>query len=160
MQLNEEFSIDTLPKGSNNFEALPPAIYEATITQAELKDTKAGTGQYIKIRYDIVGPTHQGRVIFGNFNIKNPNPKAEEIGRQQLGEMMTAIGISKVNNTDQLIGARLKIKLVVRSSEEYGEQNDIKGWSSVSGASIPKISETSESTTAATSKASPPWAKK
>ena len=160
MQLNEEFSIDTLSKGSNNFEALPPAIYEATITQAELKDTKAGTGQYIKIRYDIVGPTHQGRVVFGNFNIKNPNPKAEEIGRQQLGEMMTAIGIAKVNNTDQLIGARLKIKLVVRSSEEYGEQNDIKGWSSVSGASIPKVSETSESTTAATSKASPPWAKK
>lgn len=160
MQLNEEFTLDTLPKGSNNFEALPPNIYEATITQAELKDTKAGTGQYIKIRYDIVGPTHQGRVVFGNFNIKNPNPKAEEIGRQQLGEMMTAIGIAKVNNTDQLIGARLKIKLVVRSSEEYGEQNDIKGWSSVSGASIPKISETSESTSAATSKASPPWAKK
>lgn len=160
MQLNEEFSLDTLPKSTNSFEALPPNIYEATITQAELKDTKAGTGQYIKIRYDIVGPTHQGRVVFGNFNIKNPNPKAEEIGRQQLGEMMTAIGIAKVNNTDQLIGARLKIKLVVRSSEEYGEQNDIKGWSSVSGASIPKVSETSESTTAATSKASPPWAKK
>ena len=160
MQLNEEFSLDTLPKSTSSFDPLPAGIYEVTITKAELKDNKAGTGQLISIRYDIVGPTHQGRVIFGNFNIKNPNPKAEEIGRQQLGEMMTAIGISKVNNTDQLIGARLKIKLVVRSSEEYGEQNDIKGWSSVSGASIPKISETSESTTAATSKASPPWAKK
>jgi hypothetical protein len=160
MQLNEEFSLDTLPKSTNSFDPVPAGIYEVTITKAELKDNKAGTGQFISIRYDIVGPTHQGRVVFGNFNIKNASPKAEEIARQQLGELMAAIGINRVNDTDQLIGARLKIKVSIRLSEEYGPQNDIKGWSSVSGASIPKISETSESTTAATSKASPPWAKK
>jgi len=159
MQLNEEFTLDTLPKSTNNFEALPVGWYDVVITQAEVKDTKAGNGQYIKVRYDVSGPTHQGRVIFGNFNIRNPNPKAEEIGRQQLGELMSSIGVSRVNDTDQLIGANLKIKLAIRSSEQYGDQNDIKGWASAGGASIPKVSETSTSA-AATSKASPPWAKK
>jgi hypothetical protein len=73
--LNEEFNVNELPVGNNNFEPLPAGWYSATISQSELKDTKAGNGQYIKLRYDITGPTHQGRVVFGNLNIKNPNPK-------------------------------------------------------------------------------------
>jgi hypothetical protein len=61
--LNEEFNVNELPVGNNNFEPLPAGWYSATISQSELKDTKAGNGQYIKLRYDITGPTHQGRVV-------------------------------------------------------------------------------------------------
>jgi len=104
-QLNETFSVDALPVSDRNFEPLPAGWYTAVVNGAEIKNTKAGTGQYIAVRYDITGPTHQGRVVFGNLNIKNPNPKAEEIGRQQLGELMRAIGLSTVQDTDQLIGS-------------------------------------------------------
>ena len=110
--LNEEFNVNELPQGNGNFEPLPAGWYTATISQSELKATKAGNGQYIKLRYDITGPSHQGRVVFGNLNIKNANPKAEEIGRQQLGDIMRAIGLAKVTDTDQLIGGQIAIKLM------------------------------------------------
>jgi len=79
--LDEEFSIDSLPQGTSNFDPLPEGWYNASITGAEIKATKMGDGKYIACKYTITGPSHQGRVVFGNLNIKNASTKAEEIGR-------------------------------------------------------------------------------
>ena len=161
--LNEEFNVNELPQGNGNFEPLPAGWYTATISQAELKPTKAGNGQYIKLRYDVTGPSHQGRVVFGNLNIKNANPKAEEIGRQQLGDIMRAIGLAKVTDTDQLIGGQIAIKLEVKEDAQYGASNEVKGFKSVSGSVAPAASipqGQSNPAPAASSKAAPPWAKK
>jgi hypothetical protein len=161
--LNEEFNVNELPQGNGNFEPLPAGWYTATISQSELKATKAGNGQYIKLRYDITGPSHQGRVVFGNLNIKNANPKAEEIGRQQLGDIMRAIGLAKVTDTDQLIGGQIAIKLEVKEDAQYGASNEVKGFKSVSGSVAPAASipqGQSNPAPAASAKAAPPWAKK
>jgi hypothetical protein len=164
-QLLETFSVDALPQSTNNFEPLPAGWYTAVVNGAEIKNTKAGTGQYIAVRYDITGPTHQGRVVFGNLNIKNPNPKAEEIGRQQLGELMRAIGLTTVQDTDQLIGGQLSIKLDVRESELYGASNDVKGFKSnkTSGVLNAHVALGEKNATvmqSAPAKAAPPWVKK
>tara|TARA_R110000868_G_scaffold150554_3_gene373860 strand:+ start:695 stop:1186 length:492 start_codon:yes stop_codon:yes gene_type:complete len=160
--LPETFDINELPVGNaGNFEPLPAGWYTCTISQAELKATKAGDGQYIKLRYDITGPTHQGRVVFGNLNIKNANAKAEEIGRQHLGEIMRAIGLAKVTDTDQLIGGQIAIKLGIKPDKGFGASNDAKGFKSVSGSVAPSASAVpAAAAPAATGKAAPPWAKK
>jgi len=158
--LTETFDVNELPVGNaGNFEPLPVGWYTCTISQAELKDTKAGNGQYIKLRYDITGPSHQGRVVFGNLNIKNANPKAEEIGRQQLGEIMRAIGLAKVADTDQLIGGHISIKLDIKQDAQYGASNEVRGFKSVSGSVAPAATAAPASAPAA-AKAAPPWAKK
>jgi hypothetical protein len=72
--LGQTFNADDLPQG-NTYEPLPAGWYTATIADAELKTTKDGSGQYIKVRYDITGPTHQGRVVFGNINTKASRPR-------------------------------------------------------------------------------------
>ena len=154
--LDEEFTLDTLPQGTSNFEPLPEGWYNAAITGAEIKDTKAGDGKYIACKYTITGPSHQGRVVFGNLNIKNASTKAEEIGRQQLGEIMRAIGLSSVRDTDQLIGGNLSIKLVVKTGEYAG--NEIKAFKSIGGGGG-MVSKPAPSAPAAPGKA-PPWAKK
>lgn len=160
--LTETFDINELPVGNtNNFEPLPAGWYTCTISQAELKATKAGNGQYIKLRYDITGPSHQGRVVFGNLNIKNANPKAEEIGRQQLGEIMRAIGLAKVTDTDQLIGGEIAIKLDIKQDAQYGASNEVRGFKSMSGSVAPSVpSAPASAPAAAGSKTAPPWAKK
>jgi len=158
--LNEEFNVNELPQGNGNFEPLPAGWYTATISQSELKATKAGNGQYIKLRYDITGPSHQGRVVFGNLNIKNANPKAEEIGRQQLGDIMRAIGLAKVTDTDQLIGGQIAIKLEVKEDAQYGASNEVKGFKSVSGSAAPTAAIPQVQSNSAPTKAAPPWAKK
>lgn len=156
--LNEEFDIAELPQGKGNFDPLPAGWYNATISQADLTTTKAGNGQYIKIRYDITGPTHQGRVVFGNLNIKNPNVTAEEIGRQQLGDLMRAIGLARVKNTDQLIGGNLQIKLSIRADEGYEPSNDVKGYKTAGGGTAKQ--NTQSPAESKTGKSSPPWATK
>lgn len=158
--LGQTFSANDLPQG-NTYEPLPAGWYTATIAAAELMLTKDGTGQYIKIRYDITGPTHQGRVVFGNLNIKNASAKAEEIGRQQLGELMRAIGLARITDTDQLIGGNLMIKLGVRpATDQYPAQNEVKGFKAITGAAPTFAPAASAPTASAPGKAAPPWAKK
>lgn len=154
--LDQTFSADEMPVSEKSYDVLPAGWYTASITAAELKNTKAGTGQYIAIRCDITGPSHQGRVVFGNLNIRNPNPKAEEIGRQQLGEVMRAIGIAKVQDTDELIGGQLSIKVDIRSSEQYGDQNEVRAFKAIAGSTPPAPAVKA----AAGGKAAPPWQKK
>ena len=162
--LNETFSVDTLPQADNNFEALPAGWYQVHITGAELRNTKAGTGAYIAVRYDVLGPTHQGRVVFGNLNIRNPNPKAEEIGRQQLGSLMRAIGLSQVSDTDQLIGGQLMIKLAIRPADgQYEASNDVKDFKAVGGAApavVGAMASNNAPAAPAAASAAPPWARK
>lgn len=154
--LSQSFDVSDLPQPSKDYSPLPAGWYSATISGAEVKETKAGTGEYIAVKYSITGPTHQGRVIFGNLNIKNPSPKAEEIGRQQLGDLMRAIGLARVTDTDQLIGGSLVIKLNVKDDDKYGERNEVKDFKAVIGA----ISVLPTAAPAAPAKAAPPWAKK
>jgi hypothetical protein len=165
--LGQSFSADQLPQGNGgNYDPLPPGWYTANITQAELKSTAAGDGQYIKMRYDIMGPTHAGRVVFGNINIKNASSKAEEIGRQQLGEIMRAIGLARVQDTDQLIGASIQVKLDVRpartdekTGKTYEAQNEVRGFKAITssdsgGSSFPNFESSAPK---AESKKVPPW---
>jgi len=158
--LDEEFNVETLPVGNtSNFEPLPEGWYNATISGAEIRATKAGDGKLIAVKYAITGPTHQGRVIFGNLNIKNASTKAEEIGRQQLGEIMRAIGLAKVTDTDQLIGGSLSIKLAVKTGEYAG--NEVKGFKALGGGS-PSLASSAPFNPPASKPAgaTPPWAKK
>ena len=150
---------------SQTYEPIPAGWYSASITECDLKDTKAGTGQYLRVRYDITGPSHEGRVVFGNLNIRNPNPKAEEIGRQQLGSLMRAIGLASLTDTDQLIGGNCQIKVSVRPGDgQYDASNDIKAWKSVSGspapAAAPAPAKTAAPAPAAATGSTAPWLRK
>jgi len=170
--LEHAISLDDLPEstGDVDFKPLPSGWYQVSINKAELRNTKDETGQYIAVRYDVTGPTHQGRVVFGNLNIKNKSEKAESIGRAQLGELMRALGLSKVSDTDQLVGGSLSIKLDVREArtdsatgKTYEASNDVKGFKA-SGDAMPASAVPSFSKPAAaapkTDSAAPPWAKK
>lgn len=156
--LPNPFELDDLPSGGGSYEALPAGWYTAVINSAEIKQTKTKTGSYIAIRYDITGPTHQGRVVFGNLNITNESQKAEEIGRQQLRGLMEAIGLSKLTDTDQLIGGNVKIKLKIESSQQYGDSNQVSGFAKIDGAA-PVSRPAAAAAPAAKSSSAPPWAR-
>lgn len=159
--LDDVYNADEMPQGNTGeFEPLPAGWYSAQINSADLRTTKSGTGKYIAIRYDITGPTHQGRVVFGNINIKNDNSKAEEIGRQQLGDIMRAIGLDSVCDTDQLLGGALQIKLAIKNDDQYGAKNEVKGFKALAGSSQPRpMTGTSETKPTPTAGSKPPWAK-
>jgi len=153
-QIDNDILDRKLPEKSS-FEPLSAGWYEAKIHTSELADTKAG-GRVIKLRYDILGPTGQGRVVFGSITLRNANPVAVEIGDQQRADLVAATGLGSMTDTDQLVGCSLQIKLAVRRSEEYGDSNEVKGFKP-SGGGIPKTSGIGATPAAAGTKA--PWAK-
>ena len=109
-------------------------------------------------------------MIFSNLNIKNASAKAEEIGRQQLGDIMRAIGLAKVNDTDQLIGGNVNIKLAIRdkrtdekTGKTYDASNEVKAYRAINGGAAPAFQASAPAAAPASSapaKAAPPWAKK
>jgi hypothetical protein len=139
--LGESFNADDLPTGSTGeYELLPEGLYSAMIAKAEVGQTKSGTGTKIDLRLDITGPTHQGRVIFAAINIRNQSAKAEEIGRQQLGEIMRAIGLPRLEDSDQLVGGQLQIKVKIKHpspddvARGYSQaRNDVGGYRALAG---------------------------
>lgn len=146
---------EDLPVSTQSSDPIPAGWYTAIITESEVKDTKAGNGKYIKLRFDVVGPTHQGRVVFTNLNIRNQNPKAEEIGHQKLGQLMAATGIESLSDTDQFIGQTAAIKVSIRKSDEYGDQNEVKAYKSPNGSTAPAPAATASAPAASV----PPWRK-
>jgi hypothetical protein len=164
--LGETFSTDDLPVSDRSYDLIPEGWYNVSITKADLGQTKSGTGTKIDMRYDITGPSHEGRVVFGSINIRNQSQKAEEIGRQQLGEIMRAIGLANVEDTDQLIGGQIQIKIKIRKPTDndkangyHDDKNEIGGWKSLNGSTPLPASTAAPAATSAPGGSKPPWAK-
>jgi len=151
-----------LPVGEKSFDVLPAGEYTSSIRTAELCTTKAGNGQYIKLQLSISGPSHAGRVVFANINVRNASQKAEEIGRQQLGDIMRAIGVLQLNDTDQLVGGSMAIKLSVKDDPQYGKSNEVKAFKAVNGSAPPMPSSQASGAAkpAAAAGSAPPWARR
>ena len=152
--LDTPISLDDIPADeSRDFEPIPAGLYTATVAGIDLRFTKAGTGQYLAVRLDVTGPTHEGRVLWTNLNIRNPNPKAEEIARQQLAAIMKAARVDLVQDTDVLIGASVGVKVSISEDAAYGKRNEVK---SISAASEPARSAP-PMPAAAPAASTPPW---
>jgi len=126
MKLDEVIHFNELP--DNELTVVPAGWYTATIAEAEVKTSKRGDGQYLSIRYTVLGPTHQGRSVYGNITLHNASEAATRIGRAQLKELMRAISLAQLSDTDQLVGATLQIRVTVRDDPQYGQSNEVKGW--------------------------------
>lgn len=148
-----EFASEELPQGEA-YELVPAGWYSACISEAGLASNKSGTGEVLKIKFTILGPTHEGRVIFGNLNIKNQSQKAEEIALQDLRAIMESIALSRVKDTDQLIGGNLRIKVTkVAANGDYAEKNEVRGYKPIDGSFEKKEKEPSRET----QKKKTPW---
>jgi len=176
-----QFTDDDLQStGDGDFSPLPTGEYSVTIDGADLKQTNKGDGTYINMKMIVDGPTNMGRVVFGKLNIQNQSQKAEAIGRGQLGDILRILGIQAATfeDTDQLLGGQMLVKLVVKDAvyetddrgnkvEKYKAGNDVKAYKPLTGGTPaqapaprqPAPAPQRQATPAPASK-SPPWAKK
>lgn len=150
-----DFDASEVPAAERSFELLPAGWYTATITGAEVRQTKTGTGSYLRVEFTVSDPA--GRKVWSNFNVRNQNSAAETIGRQQLAELLRAVGKPRLGDTDELIGSTASIKVKVREAANgYDASNEVSGSKSLDGAAPPAPTAKA----AAPAKAAPPWAKK
>jgi hypothetical protein len=116
---------------------IPAGRYSAVVEKAEVTPTKSG-GEMIKIQLKVLeqGPFF-GRSIFDNFNIRNANPQAVQIGLGQLKGFMRAAGHPNPNRLEtvtELMGLKAVVITKIDNDPQYGEQTRVKGYSSVTPA--------------------------
>ena len=112
-----------------SYDPVPEGEYILKALEAEEKDTSAGTGSYIKVKFEIVKGEYAGRWIWANFNINNPSEKAQRIGRQQLVAWATACGKPDADDTDKLLDKPFKAAVNIEAGKDgYKDSNRIKAF--------------------------------
>lgn len=143
------------------FDLLPAGKYVAQIIDSEVVETKAGTGQMLKLTFEILDGEHVNRKTWARLNIANQNEQAEKIGRAQLSALCHAVGVLKLTDSVQLHSKPVLITVKVRQpkpGDTYGPSNDVSGFAPVSSAPPATLAK-SAARPAAPAASTPPWAK-
>jgi len=121
----EEYNPDT----PVSYDPVPDGEYTLKCLEAEEKTTSAGTGSYIKAKFEITKGEYAGRWVWQNFNVNNPSEKAQRIGRQQLVAWATACGKPDADDTDRLLDKPFRAAVSIeKGTGGYADSNRIKAF--------------------------------
>lgn len=157
------FDPNTVPADEDR-ELLPAGLYVAQVIESEVKATKSGSGQILKLTWEILQGPSSRRRVWQQINIVNANPTAQKIGQQELKRITDALGLGPITNSDALHFKPLTIQVAVKEAEgQYTAQNVIKD---VRAANVGAVVTNDEPPFAAAPSSSAqggarsPWAKK
>lgn len=109
------------------YEVLPAGKYRAQIVESDMRVTRNGMGQFLWLMLDILEGPHQGRKIFDQLNLVNPNPTTVEIAQRTLSAICHATGKLQVNDSEELHLIPMTIQVTVKPPKDgYGEKNSIR----------------------------------
>lgn len=119
-----------------DFTPLPSGEYVAQIIDSDMKPTRAGTGQYLELTFQVVDGPMQGRLVWSRLNLDNPNAQAVQIAQQDLSAICHAIGhLQAVTDSTVLHNRPMVIRVEYREgSGNYGPSNEVKGYKRIEGA--------------------------
>lgn len=114
----------------NDFQPIPAGKYVTFIEEVTINETKAGTGQYLRIKLRVAdGQPYANRIIWTYINFQNTNPVAERIGQQKLNQLLLSCGLHVIQDTDELLNRVVLAQVVVReASNGYEASNDVKAF--------------------------------
>lgn len=108
------------------FEALPKADYPGIAVESEMKPTKAGTGEYLQVVFEVLDGQYKGRKLWRRMNIKNPNSTAQDIGQRELAELCKACGIPRPQDSSELHNIPVMLSVDTELDDRRREVNVVK----------------------------------
>ena len=145
-----------------SYDPIPDGEYVLKALDAEEKATSAGTGSYIKAKFEVVKGEFAGRLIWQNFNVNNPSEKAQRIGRQQMVAWATACGKPDADDTDKLLEKPFRAAVSIeKGTGGYSDSNRIKAFlfnqEAAPAKAAPKPAAKPAPAAAPASKSANPW---
>lgn len=135
--LGESIDVDNIVPERGDFEPLPAGPYMAQVTDSDVVATKAGTGSILKLTFEVMEGPYANRKFFMNLNFRNPNATAQRIAQEQIKQICDAVGhTGQLTDSEVLHYRPLRAQLVIKRDPEYGDKNEVKKVSTLSG-SIP-----------------------
>lgn len=114
--------------------ALPAGEYVAAMVKSERREAKANNGNaYINCEFEVTEGECQGRRFWTMLNLWNSNTQAVEIAQRELNSIMHACGRLRVNDTEELHGIPMRVKLKVKT-DDYGEKNEVATYQPLNAA--------------------------
>jgi hypothetical protein len=113
---------------NQGFDVLPAGEYDAVIVNSEVKATQAGDGRYLKLELQVLNGQFQNRKVWDQLNIWNPNAQAVQIAKGQLSAICRAVNVLTPQDSAELHGKPLRIKVAVKKDAEYGDKNVVKAY--------------------------------
>ncbi len=115
---------------TTDFEPIPAGKYLAVITDSEMKPTKAGTGHYLQLAFQIIEGPYKNRFLWARLNLDNPNATAVQIARAELSAICRAVGVMAPRDSIELHDLPLLIHVRCKKRNDTGDiTNEIKGYS-------------------------------
>ena len=114
----------------NDFSPIPAGKYQVSIEEITINETRAGTGQYLRLKLRVAeGQPYANRIVWTYINFQNTNPVAERIGQQKLNQLLLSCGLHVIQDTDELLNRVVLAQVVVReASNGYEESNDVNAF--------------------------------
>lgn len=126
---------------SDSYDPIPAAWYNAMIVGSEMKPTKDGLGSYLNLQFRVIDGEYANRTVFTRLNLQNASPVTQEIAYKQLSAIAHAVGILHVQQSEQLHGIPLMIKVKYREAKDgYDASNEVGGYKAIAagtGSSAP-----------------------
>lgn len=136
-QLPESFNPATV-EASTSYDPLPAGKYAAIIVDSDMKMTQSGSGQYLKLEFDIIDGPYKGRKLWSNLNLVNANDTAVQIARADLSAIAKAINVGEFGDSAMLHDKPLQITVKIKpASGQYEAGNEIKGYSALGATPTP-----------------------
>lgn len=136
---------------AGDFEPIPAGKYLAVISESEMKPTKAGTGSYLQLTFQITDGPYANRLLWARLNLDNPNETARKIAQGELSAICRAVGVLSPNDSVDLHNLPLVIHVRCKKRTDTGEiVNEVKGYSK-------KESPPPPAAAAPAANSTPPW---
>jgi Protein of unknown function (DUF669) len=112
----------------SEWQPLPAGSYVMQAFAAELKPTRAGTGEFLEVQFEVMEGEHASRKHYERFNLTNANAQAQEIGRRQFADFMRACGVTGTQESDDLlfIPVRAEVKVKQRKDDPTRYDNEVR----------------------------------
>ena len=132
-QLNQTFDSNQ-HDDVDGFDPIPAGWYKMETTGSDVKQTQAGTGQYIALEHTVLDGEYKGRKVWNNLNIVNPNPVTVEIANKTLATLCRAIGKKVIADTVELHGIPFEGKVkIVPAKGDWPAKNGIVTYRALEG---------------------------
>jgi hypothetical protein len=109
-------------------DALPAGDYVAAMVKSDRKEARKEGNAYINCEFEVQEGEMQGRRFWTMLNLWNSNSQAVEIAQRELNSIMHACGKLRVDDTEELHGIPMRVKLKVENDDQYGPQNRVTGY--------------------------------
>ena len=108
---------------------LPKGDYQAKVVESAVVPTASGSGEMLKLVFEVTAGDFRRRRIVERLNIVNAHATAQRIAQEKLGRLCAAAGLSGIADSDELHGIPVVIRVDIQpGSDGYGDRNAIKDY--------------------------------